>query len=213
MGAKRLAREFGCARNTVRRHLREGGAIAYRQPDRRSALDGLDAWLRDRFFRHDGNADVIRQELESEHGVVISLRHVERRVAVWRRELRAQSLATIRYETPPGRQLQIDFGEARVWIAGEICRAHLFVATLAFSRRLHVRATLRERQADWFSGIEEAFALFGGVPSEVLLDNARALVDHHDAQTREVRFNARFHAFCALLELHAASLCALSRPD
>jgi predicted transcriptional regulator len=64
-GAKRLAREFGCARNTVRRYLREGGAIAYRQPDRRSALDGLDAWLRDRFFRHDGNADVIRQELES----------------------------------------------------------------------------------------------------------------------------------------------------
>jgi transposase len=194
-GAKRLAREFGCARNTVRRYLREGGAIVYRQPDRRSALHGLDAWLRDRFFRHDGNADVIRQELESEHGVVISLRHVERRVAVWRRELRAQSLATIRYETPPGRQLQIDFGEARVWIAGEICRAHLFVATLAFSRRLHVRATLRERQADWFSGMEEAFALFGGVPSEVLLDNARALVDHHDAQTREVRFNARFHAF------------------
>jgi hypothetical protein len=59
-GAKRLAKEFGCARNTVRRYRREGGAIAYRQPDRRSALDGLDAWLRDRSFRHNGNADVIR---------------------------------------------------------------------------------------------------------------------------------------------------------
>jgi hypothetical protein len=33
------------------------------------------------------------------------------------------------------------------------------------------------------------------VPQEVLLDNARALVEHHDAATREVRFNERLHAF------------------
>ena len=194
-GAKRLAREFGCARNTVRRYLRGDGPAAYRQPERRSALDGLEEWLRERFFRHNGNADVIRQELGSEHGVAVSLRHVERRVACWRRELKAQARACVRFETPPGRQLQIDFGEARVWIGGESCRVHLFVATLGFSRRLHVRASLRERQADWFAGLEETFGLFGGVPSEVLLDNARALVDDHNPQTREVRFNARFLAF------------------
>jgi hypothetical protein len=33
------------------------------------------------------------------------------------------------------------------------------------------------------------------VPQEVLLDNARALVEHHDAATREVRFNERLVAF------------------
>jgi transposase len=33
------------------------------------------------------------------------------------------------------------------------------------------------------------------VPAEVLIDNAKALVEHHDAVTREVRFNARLHAF------------------
>ncbi len=194
-GAKRLAREFGCARNTVRRYLRQGGPMPYRQPGRRSALDGLDGWLRERFFRHGGNADVIRQELASEHGVVIGLRQVERRVAGWRRELKAQSRATVRFETPPGRQLQIDFGETRVWIGDEKLRVHLFVATLGFSRRLHVRPSVRERQADWFEGLEGAFLAFGGVPVEVLLDNARALVDHHDAATREVRFNSGLHAF------------------
>jgi len=194
-GAKRLAREFGCARNTVRRYLRQGGAAPYRQPARRSALDGLDGWLRERFFRHGGNADVVRQELAAEHGVVLGLRHVERRVAGWRRELRAQARATVRFETPPGRQLQIDFGETRVWIGEEKLRVHLFVATLGFSRRMHVRASLRERQVDWFEGMEGAFLAFGGVPAEVLLDNARALVEHHDAATREVRFNTRLHAF------------------
>lgn len=117
------------------------------------------------------------------------------RVASWRRELKAQARATVRFETPPGKQLQIDFGEARVWIGEEKLRVHLFVATLGFSRRMHVRASLRERQADWFEGMESAFLHFGGVPVEVLLDNARALVEHHDAVTREVQFSAKLHAF------------------
>ncbi len=194
-GAKRLAKEFGCARNTVRRYLRQGGPVAFRKPGRRTAFDGLDDWLRERFFRHGGNADVVRQELASEHGIVIGLRSVELRVQRWRRELKAQMRATVRFETAPGQQMQIDFGDTRVWIGGERVRVHLFVATLGYSRRLHLRASLRERQADWFEGMEGAFLRFGGVPAEVLFDNPKALVEHHDAATREVRFNGRLHAF------------------
>ncbi|WP_414476266.1 IS21 family transposase [Microvirga sp. M2] len=194
-GAKRLAKEFGCARNTVRRYLRQGGAVVFRKPVRRTVFDGLDEWLRERFFRHSGNADVVRQELASEHGIVIGLRSVELRVQRWRRELKAQMRATVRFETAPGQQMQIDFGDTRVWIGGERVRLHLFVATLGYSRRLHIRPSLRERQADWFEGMEGAFLRFGGVPAEVLFDNPKALVEHHDAATREVRFNGRLHAF------------------
>jgi transposase len=194
-GAKRLSREFGCARNTVRRYLRADGPVSYRKPDRRTAFDGLEDWLRERFFRHEGNADVIRQELASEHGIAIGLRSVELRVRQWRRELRAQKRATVRFETEPGRQLQIDFGDTRVWIGDERVRVHVFVATLGYSRRLHIRASLREAQTDWFAGMEGAFLRFGGVPAELLFDNPRALVEHHDAVTREVRFNTRLHAF------------------
>lgn len=194
-GAKRLAKEFGCARNTVRRYLRAGGVVHFAKPKRKTAFDGLDDWLRERFFRHGGNADVIRQELASEHGIIIGLRSVELRVQPWRRELRAHKKATVRFETRPGQQLQIDFGDTKVWIDDERVRVHLFVATLGYSRRMHIRPSLRERQTDWFEGMEGAFLRFGGVPSEVLLDNARALVEHHDASTREVRFNTRFHAF------------------
>jgi hypothetical protein len=112
-GAKRLSKEFGCARNTVRRYLRAGGAAPFRKPERKTAFDGLEDWLRERFFRHGGNADVIRQELESEHGITICLRSVEKRVQGWRRELKAERRATVRFETRPGQQLQIDFGEDR----------------------------------------------------------------------------------------------------
>jgi hypothetical protein len=72
---------------------------------------------------------------------------------------------------------------------------HLFVAALGYSRRPFVRAFRHERKSAWFDGMEGALRRFGGMPQEVLFDNARVLVDHHDAATREVRFNERLHAF------------------
>jgi transposase len=196
-GTKRISAELGCSRNTVRRWLALEGWQPYGRPRRRSALDGLECWLEERFRRHGGNADVVHQELMTEHGVAVSLRTVERAVAPWRRDLAAAARATVRFETPPGRQLQIDFGERRVEIAGEAVRVHLFVATLGYSRRRYVRAFRHERQACWLEGMEGAFRHFGGVPEEVLLDNPRALVMHHDAATREVRFHERFLAFAS----------------
>jgi transposase len=194
-GIRRIAAEFGCSHMTVRRYLAAGGWVAYRPPRRAKALDGLEDWLAERFRRHRGNADVVRQELLAEHGIAVSLRTVERAVAPLRRELAAGARATVRFETPPGRQLQIDFGERRVAIGGEVVRVHLFVATLGYSRRIYARAFRHERQACWFEGLEGACRTFGGVPEEVVLDNARALVEHHDPVTREVRFNDRLHAF------------------
>jgi hypothetical protein len=60
---------------------------------------------------------------------------------------------------------------------------------------MYVQAFRHERQSAWFAGLEGAFRHFGGVTAEVLFDNARALVDHHDPVTREVRFNERLHGF------------------
>jgi hypothetical protein len=54
---------------------------------------------------------------------------------------------------------------------------------------------LNERQSAWMQGMEDAFRHFGGVPHELLLDNARALITEHNVQAREVRFNDRFRAF------------------
>jgi hypothetical protein len=54
---------------------------------------------------HRGNADVVWQELASEKGIEVSLRTLARAVAPWRRKLRNAALATVRVETPPGRQL------------------------------------------------------------------------------------------------------------
>ncbi len=158
-------------------------------------MDGLEGWVEERFRRHAGNADVVRQELVAEKGIEVSLRTVERAVAHLRQELRAEARATVRFETRPGQQLQIDFGQRRVEIGGVSRQVSFFVATLGYSRRIHVRAFAGERQENWFEGMESAFASFGGVPEEVLLDNARALILSHDIASREVVVNPKLHAF------------------
>ena len=196
-GLKRIAREFGCSRNTVRRYVAADGWTAYRRRAGGGRLETQEAWLKERFFRHRGNAEVVRQDLLREQSVDVSLRTVERAVAPFRRLLTAEAKATVRFETPPGRQLQIDFGQLRVPIAGERERVYLFVATLGYSRRCHVAAFRHERQSSWFRGLEGAFGHFGGVPREVLIDNPRPLVVSHDAATRAVEFNDRFLAFAA----------------
>src|SRR6266853_2119837 len=112
-GVRRIADELGCSHMTVRRYLAAGSWVAYRGRGRPRTLTGLEEWVAERFRRHAGNADVVRQELECEKGIRLTLRTVEREVRHLRRELEAEARATIRFETPPGKQLQIDFGERR----------------------------------------------------------------------------------------------------
>ena len=181
-GTRRIAREVGCDRETVKRYLAQGRWASCRVARRPGMLDEHAGWIAERFTRHHGNADVVRQDLASELGVVASLRTVERAVCHLRRELAAATLATVRFETPPGRQLQIDFGQRRIVLEdGEVDKVFLFVATLGYSRRIYVQAFRHERQSAWLEGIEGAFRHFGGLPGELLLDNAAALVRHHDA--------------------------------
>lgn len=194
-GTRRIAAEIGCHRETVQRYLAAGAWRPCRVPTRPGLLAGHAAWLDERLRRHRGNADVVRQELASELGIMVSLRTVERAVSLMRRELAAEALATVRFETPPGRQMQIDFGQRRIAIEGECDKVYLFVATLGYSRRVYTAAFRHERQSAWLEGIEGAFRHFGGLPSELLLDNARALVKHHDVATHEVEFTDRLHAF------------------
>ncbi|MGE4535407.1 helix-turn-helix domain-containing protein, partial [Halomonas sp.] len=107
-GTKRIADELGVSRNTVKRYLRQGGWAPYARPQRSKSLEGLEEWLKARFMQHAGNAAVVLQDLQLEHGLTVSLRTVERACAPFRQALAAEAKATVRFETPPGKQLQID---------------------------------------------------------------------------------------------------------
>ena len=72
-GTRRIAHELGCSRMTVRRYIEAGGWRSYRRSRKTTLLSEHANWLREHFFRHGGNADVIRQDLARELGVKASL--------------------------------------------------------------------------------------------------------------------------------------------
>lgn len=82
---------------------------------------------------------------------------------------------------------------AMVSIAGERIRVSLFVTTRGYSRRPPVAGFSHQRRSAGRKSIERTFQHFRGRTQEVLIGNARALVNLRDAKTREAPFNARFH--------------------
>jgi transposase len=197
VGKKAIAREVGVAVNTVRRYLRQPIEAGVQiRPAARRLTDERRQEARALYEGAAGGNAVVVQRLLAERGLTMSVRTIERAVADIRRERRVRQLATVRVETPPGDQLQIDFGQKRVRIAGVWVRVFLLVAVLSYSRRLFVKAFLNERQDDWREGIAAAFQHFGGVPRTLLGDNARALVAGRDRATGSVVFQPAYLAFC-----------------
>ena len=196
-GSKAIARELGVARNTVRRYLRHGEAaeVQVRPEARRLDRAGVDRAVALWDGAAEGNAVVVQQMLAAE-GIKASVRTVQRVVEGRRREVHATEVATVRFETAPGHQMQVDFGEKKVRIGGQLVKVFLLVAVLSHSRRLFVKAFLNQRGDDWREGIAAAFLHFGGVPLEVLNDNARPLVLEHNRQAGTVIFHPAYLDFC-----------------
>ena len=194
-GVRCIGRELGIARATVRRYLRGGaGAEVQRRPTRRSLDEPERAKAVELFdSTAEGNAVVVAQLL-AEQGVEVDVRVVQRVLQPHRQAKRAAQLATVRFETAPGHQMQIDFGEKLVSVAGVRMKVMLFVAVLSYSRRCYVRAFRSQRHDDWREGLAGAFRHFGGVTQTVLVDNARALI--LDRVDGTARVHPAFDAFC-----------------
>lgn len=172
-----VARAYGLDRKTVRSWRRRG---AYRPRQRRpvvSVLDPYREWLARRAPEVGYNASVLHRELR-DLGFAGSVVIVHRAV-VPLRQAAFPRVATVRFETPPGEQAQVDFGQVRVWIADLRVATQVFVMTLGYSRRCFAVAFPRQRLRDWLAGHEQAFQHFGGVPDRVVIDNAKAMVLQH----------------------------------
>ena len=83
----------------------------------------------------------------------------------------------IRFETPAGRQAQVDF--ARFSLPWGVRYALLVV--LGYSRLLWCRFYVRQDMRTLIDGLEDAFRYFGGVPQELLFDQMKAVI------TRDLR--------------------------
>jgi len=176
-GVREIARQLGCSRNTVRRYLRDETAARYgpRAP-RRCKLDPFHDYLCERVEQAKPRwipATVLLREI-AERGYAGGISQLKAMLAPMKR---AEPEPLVRFETPPGVQMQADFTVVR---RGRDPLLAL-VATLGYSRASFVKFTTAEDATTLCTTLREAFDYFGGVPTEVLMDNAKSIVIERDA--------------------------------
>ena len=89
----------------------------------------------------------------------------------------ADPSVTLRIETPPGLEAQVDFGDVSPVLdsrTGERCRAYAFVMILSFSRHLYAEVVFDQKSTTWLACHVRALAYFGGVPQRIVIDNLKA---------------------------------------
>ncbi|MGQ0665968.1 MAG: hypothetical protein ACT4O4_02950 [Nitrospiraceae bacterium] len=113
---------------------------------RRRQLDPFTAFLERRGTEVGWNGMVLHRELRA-LGFQGGYLQVQRYLQPLRAQQHWATLATIRFETHPGEQAQVDFGQTRVWIGEQGEEVHLFVFTLrVLTARVDVRLPARAAQ-------------------------------------------------------------------
>lgn len=103
--------------------------------------------------------------------------------------------ASVRFETAPGEQGQVDWGHfGTIEHQGRTCRLYAFVLTLGWSRAMYVRFTI-SADTTWFIRCHvHAFAYVGGIPRHLLYDNLKSVVERRESNGT-IHWNPRFLDF------------------
>ena len=170
-----IARRLDLDRKTVRRCLKQEAWQPYQRPARTDTLLAEHAdYLRERAPQVDYLAQVLFQELRL-RGYTGGYDTVKRFVRPLRAVEALAERASVRFETPPGQQSQIDWGAARVHLRHQPVLLHFFVLTLGYSRRHYMEPALNERVPQFLDAHERAFDHFGGHTREHLYDRPRTI--------------------------------------
>jgi transposase len=171
-----IARQLELDRKTIRGILREPAWRAYARPERTDTLLTEHApYLRERAPQVQYSARILWQELRRARQYRGSYETVKRFVQPLRAAERAADRATVRFETPPGLQSQVDWGQARIYFGHRPVTLHVFVLTLGYSRRSFFEPSLGETLSQFLDAHERAFDYFGGHTREHLYDRPRTV--------------------------------------
>ena len=183
VGVRRIAREMGLHRDTVRKYLQES------EPRRDELEDRPQPVLRKVGPRIDELLEewTAAKRLEGKHRLTSPLMHrhlVEEGYSVSERTVRSY-LAERRRQTAevyiplihrPGEEAQVDFFEVLVDVGGRRRKAWKFLMRLMYSGRDFIHLYDRCDRACFLEGHVRAFAYFNGVPWRLVYDNLAAAV-------------------------------------
>lgn len=137
----------------------------------------IDRWLEQdqrmpRKQRH--TAQRICDRLAAEHGYTGSYSPVQRYVKQWRQDHKAPGDGFMELEWSPG-VIQVDFGQAEINLASDVKVVHLLVVTFPYSNMRFCRAFAGETAECVITGLLDVIDAAGGVPTEMVFDNATAI--------------------------------------
>lgn len=205
LGVREVARRCGVSRNTVRRVRDEGARRRYQREARVGKLTVFEEYIRERLAAAAPQwipATVLLREIR-ERGYVGS-HSILRTFMASLRPLQVEE-AVVRFETAPGRQMQVDWAEFRLdgrrWFA--------FVVVLGFSRWIFGRFVEDQRFETLRDLHVAAFDALGGVPYEGLYDNMATVVLKRDADGKG---RHRFHDGMLALSRDYGFALRLCRP-
>jgi transposase len=174
LSQRQIARKLGISRNTVKKYVENPEFPESRgRPRKRKSLldpykDNIKAWLTEDL---DYTATWIYDRL-SAMGFPGSYEIVKRKVGEIKAE--RQKIAYMRFETEPGYQGQVDFGEFQVERAdGSVKKLYLFSMILGYSRKIYGELIENCDLPTFLDCHIRAFEHFGGVPEEILYDRMR----------------------------------------
>lgn len=183
---RQAAKLLGISRNTVKKYW-DGSAVPWEHKEYTRAspiltsdvvqfiamcLDEDDA---ERVKKQRHTARRIYNRLVEERGFVGSESSVRNAV----HEMRAARKATevfVPLSFSPGDSMQVDWGEATIYLGGERVKVNLFCARLCHSCTPFVAAYWRQNLESFLDALIRTFRYFGGVPRRVIFDNARVAV-------------------------------------
>lgn len=170
---RQIARLTGHARNTVRAILKAEGLRPPQTRQRPTKLDDHYDYLRERAGT--GLSAVrLLAELQA-RGYTGGIHAVRRFLAKIEARQCAAASATVRYETGPGEQAQVDWKHVGTFRDAQDrpVTVTAFVMVLSFSRAIFVRFVTSMSLPVLIDCHLEAFAFFGGVPAAILYDNMK----------------------------------------
>jgi len=176
---KRVARELGISKNTVRKYVLAAGPPSMAKPIGRAAAMTCHTALVDSLLRETPKITAtrirqyIRQTIDADF--TVSERSAREFVAV-RRKLLIPSEAFVRLVYEAGDQVQFDFKDVAARIAGKEVGLKLFVARLSYSTAFFARCYFGEDRPALMDGLLSSCVHFGGVPREGVFDNASTAV-------------------------------------
>lgn len=189
-----ISRRTGLARATVRKYLKTKTAPeAQKRPPKSSILDPYKPYLEEKVNEGPYTAARLFREIQ-EMGYNGEITIVQDFIRKIRPKQGLQ--AVLRYETKPGIQAQVDWGEVgKVEADGNLKKLFCFSMVLGFSRMRYVEFTLSTDTTTLLQCHINAFHYFGGCTQEILYDNMKQVVIRRALKSSDSEWNSLFEDF------------------